>query len=347
MEFMERAATWQYSHLSQSDTRYLFRRGEAAFFFADDLHTNDTLATAQPLVRSDVPVTANLQRIDASISDALDLDFYLVDVPNEFAGQAMTIRVHSRDDGRLVPAVTVLSSQGDALAHRTVANGNGFLVVQLDAVETGSYAVLVAGNSQAVTPFDTGNYSLEVRCDLPGVHLATLGQGEVASGETQFHTLRVARSQMFHFGLLADTAGEGNDAVIFATLFDETGKAVYFVATRPGEFRSAQSIMLSPGSYVLRVTVAVGASSVPSPGIAYRFEGLPDSENEGPTLLDPTLSPFPQCDPTRDAFCYPEGSYESPYIWVDGISPDLLPPEEPLNTWDNVDQFYWPQLVIV
>lgn len=337
-------ASWNYSHLSQGDARYLFRDGPENFFFADDNHTDDTLATAMPLDPLDLPVTANLHRIDASIADAIDRDFYLFDVPREFDGLPLTISIHSRDAGLLIPDLVLTTDDGLDLPFTRLTNGNGLQVIQLDQAPSGGYAVSVSRSPSAAAPFQTGNYTLEIRSDRDAVVLTSYGLGEAVEGTSEHHTLRIARAQMFHFALegFSDTANQ--NAVLYASLYNEDGVRVYRVATRANEFRSSQSVLLTPGNYVLRVEVVTPSGS--SQRIAYQFWGSPDADNEGPTILDPTLSPFPSCDPNRDVYCYPEGRFSDPFIWVDGVAPDLNPPSAPKPPWDNVDQLYWPDYAI-
>jgi len=342
---INQASRWNYSHLDQSEARYFFREGPDAYFFAEDLLADDVLANAVPLDPQPVPESADLHLVDASISYDADRDFYRFDVSSENDGRPLTITLLSRDDGRLIPSLEVMTAAGASVTHRIISDGNGLLVVQVDAIEAGTYAVAVQANPRSVLPHTTGNYSLELRCDRPTVLLTPAGFGTIFGDEPLFHTMRVAESQMFHFGFSA-APQTATETLLVATLYDELGEPVHRVATRPGDFRSSQSVMLSPGSYVLRIE-AVTPDGSAGAGTDYVFAGVPDSDNEGPGLLDPTLSPFPKCDPLRDVYCYPEFSSDAPFIWVDGISPDLSPPTDPASTWDDVDRFYWPGIFIV
>lgn len=338
-------ASWNFSHLSQSQARYRFRDGPQAFFFAVDNHTDDTLAQAAILDPLDLPTNANLHRIDASISDEIDLDYYRFEVPGSFDALPLTLTLHSRDAGLLIGQLSLMTDDGLPLPFSILTNGNGLSVIQLDQAPSGTYVVRVASDPQVSNEFQTGNYTLEIRSDRPAVHPESMAIGEAREGTSEFHTIRVARAQMFHFSIEAFVNNNQPDTVIFATLFDERGRRVYQVATRPNDLRSSQSVLLSPGSYSLRIDIVTRRGNSNS-RIAYQFWGSPNTDNEGPRLLDPTLSPFPNCDPTSDVYCYPEGRFLDPYIWVDGLAPDLSPPAAPSGPWDSVDRLYWPRYAV-
>lgn len=340
---LESASSWNNSYLDQNDARELFREGSADFHFHDDLHTNDTLLTATLLDPVGEVNDLEIYRVDASISDNVDRDFYLFDVAGGDAGLPTTIRVHSRDEGMLIPSVDLMNAQGESIDHEIVANGNGQLLIKVSALAEGSYAIAVSHGAVSTQKFKTGNYTLEIRFDQYLPSLTQFAGGQFGRNQYEYHAIRIARSQMFHFGLYAISGKHEPETVVYATVFDEQGNQVYQVATRPGEFRSSQSILLPPGSYVVRVEVAsrrlAKATLYP---MVYRFEGIPDTDSEGPGLIDSTESPFPMCEDHPDMYCYPEAETDNPFIWVDGLPPDLVAPAAPPAPYKNIDRLYWP-----
>jgi hypothetical protein len=237
------------------------------------------------------------------------------------------------------------------IAGESRVNGNGELLIEYSELTIGGdYFVRIAAD-RPESDFGTGNYDLNIAFSDMNRDIDILGAGRVSRIQpTQVHSLYVARSQLFHLGLQFVDQSAHPNATIWMSIYDEDGIVMYRVATRPGELRTAKSVILRPGSYSIRVHL-----TVPPPEISnatdnmprftrawnYRIFGIGLSEPTGPEVIDPSEDPFSPCDKASSDFCYPNDRLSpNPFIFVDADEVQLPGPvADPV--WQNVNTWYW------
>jgi VCBS repeat-containing protein len=131
--------------------------------------------------------------------------------------------------------------------------------------------------------------------------------------------LYVAQPQLIDFAL-AVRGSSATNAAAMVTIFDSSSKVIFRVAAKPGETRTAGSVLLAPGSYVIQVA---GVSLEPLLGpLEYTLFALVTSAPFTANPDDPTLEPEFLCDhPEHEGlYCYPGGIVSAdPYLWSDFI----------------------------
>ncbi len=330
-----------YGDLDQGDIQDLF-----LIEVLDDLHVNDTAATATILSPRENIALASIYRIQAGISDAIDVDFYQI----QAFDSVMSVHVGA-EEFRLISKIAVFDSSLQPITGETKVNGNGELLIEYSDLAIGAdYFVSIAAD-RPDGEFGTGNYDLNIAYSGENRILDILGLGRVSpTHPTQVHSLYVARSQLFHFGLQYVDATVNPNATIWMSIYDEDGIVKYRVATRPGEVRTAKSVILRPGSYSIRVHLtnpppafSGAAANLPrfSRAWNYRVFGIGLSEPTGPEVIDPSEDPFSPCDKASSDFCYPNNRLSpNPFIFVveDEVA---LPGPVTDPVWQNVNNWYW------
>ena len=344
-EWIPVALRRNYGSLSQGEIQELFLSDLSGPIHAD-LHTNDTPLTATPLEPSPTTATHNDYRIQASIEDATDIDYYSF----EANGPTLNARINALETMGLISDIEVFDSNLNPIAGNVLVNGNGELLVEFDGLISGDeyFVSVVADRPGSAFGYGTGNYDLNLAFRESTVTYETLGMGRLSHhNRTETHTLYVARSQLFHFALTGLNESYVPNATIWMTIYDENGDAKYRVATRPNETRTSQSVLIRPGSYSIKVHVNVPAPlnrrnrirSVPI--LDYRIDGLGISEPTGPQVIDPSDDPFSPCDKTSSNFCYPNDRHSpDPFIVVN--EDEVVLPGPPTNpNWMDSNRWYW------
>jgi hypothetical protein len=293
----------------------------------DDAHTDDSLATAAALTSdADFAIPGRFEKI-ASISDEHDVDWYRIRAPQASAGQSsvLTITVSSLAAGRLVPKLSVFDHNQQPVAATIIANGGGELVVQVTGIQSDNNYYIEVAADDPHGPFNTGNYQLTASFGGQAANFASFASGTLAVGAGQnVHTLYVATPQLFQFLLQAQPAAVTSPTVLLATIYDESGQAVYRLSTPLGQSRSQGAVLLAPGTYTLSISWLSLGGTVAVP-ITYDLSGKVLSDPFASDPNDPTTSPFACPDPgSGNAFCYPGGIMSNdPYLWdsfIDSLS---------------------------
>lgn len=354
LELIDVAIRQNYGDLDQEYIQLLFLNG-LEFPVQNDMHTNDSPATATWLPETINIALRSFYRIQASISDSTDVDFYQFEVPleDEDIGpiSAMSIHINSlKQPGQpgLISDVNVYGPNLQPLNGVVKVNGNGELLVDFVGIVPGETLFVAVSADQPGASFSTGNYDLNVAFsggvrDLPEL---AIGRLDHENSEAR-HSLYVARTQLFHFALEGVNTTAVPAATIWMSIFDEDGELKYRVATKPNELRTSRSVMLRPGSYSVLVSVNV---PVPLrrrervwwiPIVNYRVLGIGISDPTGPETIDPSEDPFAPCDKNTSEFCYPNDRHSvSPFIFV--IPNEVTPTETVSNPgWTNSNNWYW------
>ncbi|MBL8892466.1 MAG: matrixin family metalloprotease [Planctomycetaceae bacterium] len=342
-ELTERVVTGKFWQLKQQEVQNIFLQPNN-YFFNEELSINDTFATSERMKDRIGYTRGSHFEIYGSFSYTNDRDVYLFQAPRDISRKsAMTLQLTTLERSRLVTRLEIYDSQQVAVPHEVIVNGNGLLTIQLRGVVAKQNYYVVALSDRAGDRFAQGNYYLAVRFDQPMQALDILASGTLSNTSPQTkqkqHALYVAETQMFHLSLAALSPTPPELAQVWVTIFDPRGNPVYRVLSVPGQTRSAQSVVLSPGSYTILTSLATSTDSLFA-SIDYVLKGVDVTDPIGPELIDPSKKPFKKIDGTT--YVYP-GNRLSPntYLVVEGapgITPDQLlspPPTVDANAW------YW------
>ena len=223
-------------------------------FFGDDAHTNDTLLTATPLVTTPGFVDDTKYGVLASLSDATDVDFYLIKSAAYQSGlpRVMTILVENVNAPDELPGdITVFDRDGNLLPHTNLLNHGGRRLVQLADVESekNHYVRIQPANDDMAG--STGNYRLTIVADTQTQELEPLAAGRITDTQSE-QLIRVDKQQLM---MLAYEGSELNAATSDVTISLSTwvGTELWAGSSPANQFRSFDSLLLNPGWYHLRI----------------------------------------------------------------------------------------------
>ncbi len=305
------------------------------FLINEDQHTDDSENEAVELSTEDGFELYSRYQHRASLADASDIDFYRFKaVDNAAQAMALNVSVRALEFQGMVPKIKLRDSAGNELVTETVVNGHGEYAIQLPNFAS-SAEYLISVESDSLLGFRHGNYELVISHSRDPMVFRSLATGQLDSNSKRYHSLHVAKSQMFQFGLEAAASGTAKP-LIWGSIYDETGKVVQQIATRAGERRTAATVLLKPGSYTVEIEQGVGAAFG---NLTYQLTGIDVGDPQGPEFTDPTDSPFDQNN---------DGTYKYPddvvsidtFVVVDGISSNQNnPPNDSPPT--NLFKWYW------
>lgn len=339
------AISSDYSMLEQSDLHKILA-GED-FFEDDDNNTDDDHDNARALTSDDKLRQKTVYRYSGSLSNAADIDFFKIETPDAVEGRTMIIKVKSIDESGFIPKIRVYDDQDQNVSWRYLVNGEGELVVQVDQVsEKTEYKVSV--ESTFPGDFPTGNYDMEIGFSNKVEKLNSFSAGTLAVGRTRFNqALYIARNQLFNIGLRVKSLGSLNNAgvTVWTTLYDEQGNVLHRVASRPGELRTTNSILLDPGKYHLVTTLSYSAAAkselIQKGNVEFSVLGRQVDEPTGPDLVDPSQLPFQKCNQDTK-YCYPGNvSTPDPYVFVDGQPRETPPIVVEPPKYVELSLWYW------
>ena len=302
-----------FGFLSNDEMLGFFRGGERPML-NDDRHQDDRFESSQ-----NMPTAAGYEpntrfRIVGSISDASDVDHYQFTSPDLAGDQptVMTVVVTSLDPGRLIPKVTVYDRSRTPLDGQVLANGDGNYTVQIPEVTPSARHFLRLEAAEQAGPFSTGNYRVTVMFGHRLTELETFVPAATPSESgPQAYRLHVAQPQLFHFALAAESTDVQEAAVVVMAVTSPDQQEIYRVAVRPGETRTASSVLLAPGSHLIEVFPLTLDGGAVDP-IPYSIRGLSVSEPIAVVPADPTADPVVECPDVDEAFCYPDSMTASP-----------------------------------
>ncbi|MBL9163057.1 MAG: cadherin-like domain-containing protein [Planctomycetaceae bacterium] len=350
---IDRAADGSLRFLPPDEIAKLFGPGDDDDVpdFFEDFHTDDDQAAGVALQPTPgYPIGIRYEAI-GSISNHTDTDFYVVKSPVT-AGGVMTIRIRSLEAGGVTPRVEAFAEDHTPLPLAILVNGSGEYVVQISNVAADSEVTFGVRAAESTGLFSEGNYQLTVGFGSEAVSLTAAAAGSLdAAHPAAEHALYVALPQLFHFALAVPAAPGVANAAIVTTIFDENDQIVFRVAARPGETRTAGSVLLKPGTYRLQVA-AITLGGVLTGELNYSLLARVSSNPFVANPDDPTFHPEFQCtDPGFEGlYCYP-GNFISPdpFLWDQFINTLPEPPTAPTLTQLITDllgdwwQFVWAQ----
>ena len=315
---IDRFAGGDFRLLDREQLQQLIQVGAGAAY-NDDAHTND-----EPGFETELGTTAGYAestRYDAvgGISDATDVDLYKFQSPDAAPGEplALTAAVRSLEAGGLMPRVTVFDEDRNPVSTHVLVNGGGRFTAQLAGAEPDKEYFVRVDDAGVEGLFDTGNYALTVSFGGTAAQTELFAAGSLDDAEPiASHTLHVGETGLFHLAMQAAETPVDAPTVVAAWLIDAGGHSRVRLASRPGETRTVDGVLLTPGTY--RLDVAVASFASPLPAIGYTILGALVSDPFGVDPEDPTGDPVHECPDDPSMFCYP-GDVRStdPFLWDD------------------------------
>ena len=215
----------------------------------------------------------------------------------------------------VLPVASIFDANANPVSSEILLNGNGNYVIQATGLTPGATYYLQVSAAPAPSPRDRQflargqlRHRRRRRADVRG---GTLSASEL---ENQY-TLYVAESQLFQFVLSTATDGVPTNAQVSMQIYNSAGAVVFSLTGRVGDTVSGASVLLTPGSYNVTISV-LGTSGAAVPSIGYHLSGGNLSDPIGPASADPTEEPMYPCpgNPAVDCYCYPNGTYSTtPY----------------------------------
>ena len=317
------AASGALPFLPQHELAKLFDAARAGHNpkFNDDRHSNDHAAAGVKLVPSPGFVLGTRYGAVGGIADASDIDFYRVEAPAAMGG-VMTIHIRSLETSGLIPKASVFDENRESLPVNVLVNGAGEYVVQVVGVDPGSDVIFSVEAADATGLFNSGNYHVAVGFGDDAVTLTQAAAGSITAEQPLVeHTLYVALPQLFHYALVVPPAPDVTNAGLRATILDGNDQVVFHVAARPGETRTAGSVLLKPGTYRVQIA-ALSIGGELSGQLDYSLLAHVSSDPFVANPDDPTFEPEFDCDhPEHEGlYCYPGGYVSAdPFLWDDFI----------------------------
>ena len=333
-----------FDFLRQSGFSDLFRTGTSTVF-SDDLHTNDTIGTATSV--KTLPGFADRTRFEyyGTLTDTADVDFYSFRSPASVApGTVLSVTIDAAETQSLQPFVAAFNQTFQTLSPTILRNGNGSITIQIpNVVANQQYFVKVLA-SAADNRYRTGNYSLKARFSTAVETQAILLQGSLNStSPRRFLEMNLTHTMIFNFALETSRTVASPNLATQVTLYDSSGREIHRVISLNDSTRTANSVLLIPGRYYVRINAASqnGATFAP---LNFRLLGSVVSDPVGPIGLDPTHTPPTNGTLEQNLTYTPpvvlpppplvnQGPTENPYVYQ--------PTPDPLHTFIDYQDWYW------
>ncbi len=267
----------------------------------DDAHTDDDDAEAVELKAAVNSVDLLRYRAVATISVASDHDVYRVySAERSRLTQVMTVAVESLSPDGLIPRILVRDRHGLMLPAQVVANGAGLYVLQIANIESDRQFFVEVSSASQDPQFAVGNYKLAISFTGPVAARETLFAGTLSTATpVEVHALYVAKTQLFSL-LFSTTAGSSGGSAWMA-IYDQAERPLFYLAAPIGELRSATSLLLDPGEYL----VEFGSVEATSDSVTFSLQSETISHPIGPPVVDTATTPIYACAGTPNSYCYP------------------------------------------
>jgi Dockerin type I domain/Matrixin len=308
-------------------------------------HSDDELVTANSLMLS-----ANFQgaiRYEAAgqIFDTTDVDFYqLAPIDDEFEqADVLTVTVRSTTPEGLVPTVSILDQAGQVVESIVLTNANGEFVIQAKGADPRATHFVKVQAADASSINATGTYDVLATFGIRETVLEQIATETLTSEESAISTvLHVTETRLVHFVLTADPVETTADVIVWTVIYDANGIPVFRTATRPGESRSANTLLLTPGDYQIDF-ISQTPDGSKAAEVDFRLLARSISLPIGPDPIDPTAVPLLPCsDPGSDpVYCYPDGASIIDPIILPDPTPILLPDPVIVIAPPWLDPGYW------
>ncbi len=338
-ELIESVPAANVGFLDGEKIRQLFLTGLAPEYY-NDLHLDDTLATAQVLKTEPGFTEGTAYRFEATISDSADVDYYEVKGPKTVrANEVLTVTVDAPLDMTLIPAITIYDKNGVSMPFTVLRNGNGTISVQVRNISASDiYKIRVQSDDKAVR-YRQGNYTLNVRFGAFAEEHVDLLTGEFTSENSlALQELDLKQTRLLALGLTTTGISAGGPAVATQlTLFDESGNEVYRMVNVGNVTRTSNSIILKPGRYFVRIN-AVSQDGTPVSNAKFELNASVLSDDTGPLGANPLDMPAIDADlidvVTIGAPTLPPPAFSEPLL---GEDPWIFVPD----SFVDFEDWYW------
>ncbi len=291
----------------------------------DDKGGNDSSSSATRVE----PFLDNAQRRVArsigTLSSDTDQDNFRFRSPRPPSGKTfgMLVQIDALERDQLVPYVEVYDDLGTLLPVKYLVNGNGEVKLWIaNVAENKDYTVRVISITNG---HNTGNYEITATFqeDTPTIPLLAEVQltDKTPTSELVWY---VAKPELFSLAIESTYDSSLQPVPVWARIMDAKSHEVFSLAALTNQFRTANGVLLMPGTYYLELGSAPSKQKV-----TLRLLGTDESDPLGPAPIDPATSPIFGCPDAPDKFCYPP-DFES-------LIPFKLLPEPPFDLPEFVD----------
>lgn len=292
-------------------------------------------------------------RVAGQLMSGLDVD--VISLPPQRSvdsdADVLTVQLRVTDFQGFVPAVSLLTRDGQTLRTELLANSGGLLVFQARGVDPRKSYTLRVGVADGPGSFNSGQYELEAHYSDRRTALADLYAGQLTrENATIQQTLTVRETGLVHFVLSVDATEASNAAAVWVTITDYAGNVVQQIAATPGVTRSAPEVLLPAGEYCVSIS-AGDAQGELLPDLRFTLKGKGVSLPIGPRIIDPVRSPaLPSSGgaggvrPGRPA----DSLVIGPVIYPGtGAVPTPPRPIQVSPPWSDPNWWYWSTTVVV
>ena len=290
---------------------------------------NDTLATAVALQTPLGFLPQTRYQISSALSNASDRDFFSFQAPTD----SRVAYVDASPVGLENPDldIVVMNSSGDRVASffRQKSGGGGSLEI---AQPVAGQVYVLGIRTKTGSAFASGNYVVSIDFGTDIAATKPLISGSVSFGQDTTTGLRVNKTQLFRFDLLAQS-GSLNDGVQI-TIYDARTKQIMLEISSASQSAAKDYVWLSKGEYIIRASKRSRAGRTLDPiDFVLSADGI--SDDQGPNPIDPTMPPQPPTEVETEIFPfngldiidYPIPTFEDP--WFDeyelGFVDDFYP----------------------
>ncbi len=314
-EVIDEVLRSEITNLSEADIQTFFHNPHHPLFNKDN-HGNDHFDTATSLPSEVRGSTDLYYEALGSLSDASDMDFYRVKAPTVGQGgpNVLTVTLWEVEPNGVLPQVSVYDVNQNPVPGQVLTNENGTFTLQVPQVQSAGWYYL----DVAAAPFTTdrvGNYELLADFGRVQANLRSLMNGSISDDQAQDHPLYIARSQLLHLVLSAQTAdGTGSDAGVRLTIY-RNGVPLQTVLAHAGDSIST-TLFLTPGAYTIRLN-AEPPSQGDRPPLLFQLRAATLTDPIGPALDDPTLDPMYGIPGEPGLYLYPGGIISGdPFLFI-------------------------------
>jgi predicted Zn-dependent protease len=304
------------TNLSDMDIQAFFHNPRRPFFNKNHSRGHNSFETANTLA-SEVRGSTDLYYEElGSLSNPPDMNFYRVKAPRVRQGDpnVLTVTLWEVEPNGVLPQVSVYDVNQNPVPGQVLVNENGTFTLQVPQVQSEGWYYLDVAASPYATKRE-GNYELLVDFGRVQANLPSRVSGSLTGEQTDEHPLYIARSQLMHLVLSAQTTdGAESDAAVRLTIY-RNGVPVQTLLAHAGETVSA-SIFLTPGPYTLRFSTQPPSEGDRLP-LFFQLRAAALTDPIGPALDDPTLDPMYEIPGEPGLYNYPGGIISAdPFLFI-------------------------------
>jgi hypothetical protein len=248
---------------------------------------------------------------------------YSLQSPQSASGSplVLTVAVGTSGKSRTPLQLQVLDANLQPLAAEVLVSGAGGYTIQAAGLTPGQTYYLkltLPGSRAAPVSGDDGQVGFSLVADFkqtPAL-LPALAAGTVTTAAAPpAYALYVALDQVLHFTLSAADAGAPAGSAVQMTITDAGRHVVFTLTATSGQTVTGPPVLLSPGAYVVRLSILTPGGAAGS--LTFALRGASITDPIGPVITNPTNSPMYTNPGNPFTYYYPDGTVSvSPYVLV-------------------------------